>query len=99
MKRITVAITGASGAIYALRTLRALLMREVAVDVVISEFGWMLLRDEAGFRENSKILAGSFGNFTVFRWIIWHCIHLRISLQRWQVVRRGQTVWWWCRVR
>ncbi len=59
MKRITVAITGASGAIYALRTLRALLMRRVAVDVVISEFGWMLLRDEAGFEGKQQ----NFGEF------------------------------------
>ena len=59
MKRITVAITGASGAIYALRTLRALLMHRVAVDVVISEFGWMLLRDEAGFEGKQR----DFGDF------------------------------------
>lgn len=49
MKRITVAITGASGAIYAVRTLRALLMCGTHVDVIVSEFGWMLLRDECGF--------------------------------------------------
>ncbi len=58
MKRITVAITGASGAIYALRTLRALLMHRVAVDVVISEFGWMLLRDEAGFEGKQRDFGG-----------------------------------------
>ena len=58
MKRITVAITGASGAIYALRTLRALLMHRVAVDVVISEFGWMLLRDEAGFEGKQRDFSG-----------------------------------------
>ena len=58
MRRITVAITGASGAIYALRTLRALLMRGVAVDVVISEFGWMLLRDEAGFEGKQQNFGG-----------------------------------------
>ncbi len=58
MKRITVAITGASGAIYALRTLRALLMREVEVDVVISEFGWMLLRDEVGFEGKQQNFGG-----------------------------------------
>ena len=58
MRQITVAITGASGAIYALRTLRALLMREVAVDVVISEFGWMLLRDEAGFEGKQQDFGG-----------------------------------------
>ncbi len=58
MKRITVAITGASGAIYALRTLRALLMHEVAVDVVISEFGWMLLRDEGDFEGKQQNFGG-----------------------------------------
>jgi 4-hydroxy-3-polyprenylbenzoate decarboxylase len=47
--RITVAITGASGAIYALRTLRGLLMTDTAVDLVVSETGWMLLKDEGGF--------------------------------------------------
>lgn len=58
MRRITVAITGASGAIFALRTLRALLVREVAVDVVVSEFGWMLLRDEAGFEGKQRDFGG-----------------------------------------
>lgn len=58
MKRITVAITGASGAIYALRTVRALLMCEARVDVVVSEFGWMLLRDEAGFAGKQQNFAG-----------------------------------------
>ena len=53
-RRVTVAITGASGAIYALRTLRALLMCDIAVDVVISEFGWVLLRDESDFSGKQK---------------------------------------------
>lgn len=48
MDRLTVAVTGASGAIYAIRTLRALLMQELLVDFIVSETGWMLLRDEAG---------------------------------------------------
>lgn len=48
-RRIIVAITGASGAIYALRTLRALLADGHRVDLVVSDLGWMLLRDEAGF--------------------------------------------------
>ncbi len=47
--RITLAVTGASGAIYALRTLRGLMMTDVSVDLVVSETGWMLLRDEGGF--------------------------------------------------
>ena len=47
--RITLAVTGASGAIYAMRTLRGLLLAGVRVDLVVSETGWMLLRDEGGF--------------------------------------------------
>ena len=49
MKHITIAITGASGAIYALRTLRALLICGCHVDLVVSDYGWMLLKEEAGF--------------------------------------------------
>ena len=47
--RITLAVTGASGAIYAMRTLRGLMLTDLQVDLVVSETGWMLLRDEAGF--------------------------------------------------
>src|ERR1700676_5704497 len=45
---IALAITGASGAIYAARTLAALLSRGVHVEVVISDYGRRLLRDELG---------------------------------------------------
>ena len=45
---IAVAITGASGAIYAARTLAALLSRGVRVELVISDYGRRLLRDELG---------------------------------------------------
>jgi 4-hydroxy-3-polyprenylbenzoate decarboxylase len=48
MRTITVAITGASGAIYATRTLASLLERGCHVDLVISEYGRRLLRDELG---------------------------------------------------
>jgi 4-hydroxy-3-polyprenylbenzoate decarboxylase len=61
MKRVTVAITGASGAIYAVRTLGALLQCGTAVDVIVSEFGWMLLRDECGFNDKQH----AFGDFLV----------------------------------
>jgi 4-hydroxy-3-polyprenylbenzoate decarboxylase len=57
--RITLAITGASGAIYALRTLRGLLMTDVSVDLVVSETGWMLLRDEGEFEAKRS----DFGRF------------------------------------
>ena len=45
---IAVAVTGASGAIYAARTLAALLERGVHVELVISDYGRRLLRDELG---------------------------------------------------
>jgi flavin prenyltransferase len=45
---IAVAITGASGALYATRTLAALLERGVHVELVISDYGKRLLLDELG---------------------------------------------------
>jgi flavin prenyltransferase len=47
-RAIAVAITGASGAIYATRTVAALLARGVHVELVISDYGRRLLRDELG---------------------------------------------------
>ena len=45
---VAVAITGASGAVYATRTLAALLARGLRVELVVSDFGRRLLRDELG---------------------------------------------------
>jgi flavin prenyltransferase len=45
---VALAITGASGALYATRTLAALLTRGVHVELVISDYGRRLLRDELG---------------------------------------------------
>jgi flavin prenyltransferase len=45
---VTIAITGASGAVYATRTLAALLERRVHVELVVSDYGRRLLRDELG---------------------------------------------------
>jgi len=45
---IAIAITGASGALYAVRTIAALLTRHVRVEVVISDYGRRLLHDELG---------------------------------------------------
>jgi 4-hydroxy-3-polyprenylbenzoate decarboxylase len=47
-RSIVMAITGASGAIYATRTLAALLERGCRVELIISEYGRRLLRDELG---------------------------------------------------
>jgi flavin prenyltransferase len=47
-RSVALAITGASGAVYATRTLAALLSRSVHVELVISDYGRRLLRDELG---------------------------------------------------
>jgi len=47
-RTFTVAVTGASGAIYATRTLAALLERGCHVELIVSEYGRRLLRDELG---------------------------------------------------
>src|SRR5437867_7160158 len=46
--RIVVGVTGASGTIYAVRTLRALLLAGCETDLIVSTFGARLLRDETG---------------------------------------------------
>ena len=47
-RSIAVAITGASGAVYATRTVAALLERGCHVELVVSDYGRRLLRDELG---------------------------------------------------
>ena len=48
MKQIAIGITGASGALYAVRTLAALLADGRTVELVVSDYGRRLLRDELG---------------------------------------------------
>ena len=45
---IAIAITGASGAVYATRTIAALLARGTHIELIVSEYGRRLLRDELG---------------------------------------------------
>ena len=47
-RSIAIAITGASGAVYATRTVAALLARGIHVELVVSDYGKRLLRDELG---------------------------------------------------
>src|SRR3954463_12302659 len=53
---VAVAITGASGALYATRTLAALLANGVHVELVISDYGKRLLFDELGERASIEQL-------------------------------------------
>ena len=48
LRKIAVAVTGASGAVYATRTLAALLERGCQIDLIVSDYGRRLLRDELG---------------------------------------------------
>jgi 4-hydroxy-3-polyprenylbenzoate decarboxylase len=48
VRTIAVAITGASGAVYAARTVAALLERGCRLEIVASDFGRRLLREELG---------------------------------------------------
>jgi 4-hydroxy-3-polyprenylbenzoate decarboxylase len=72
-KHIVVAVTGASGAIYAVRTIAALLELGCDLEIVVSEYGRRLLTDELGAearvdrlqallaeRYGSAVSAGSF---------------------------------------
>ena len=47
-RAVVVGITGASGALYAVRTVAALLSCGARVELVASDFGRRLLRDELG---------------------------------------------------
>ena len=65
-RTFTVAVTGASGAIYATRTMAALLERGCQLELVISDYGRRLLRDELGEEaavdKLSDFLARKYGN-------------------------------------
>ena len=56
-KAVAVAITGASGAVYATRTTAALLERGVRIELIVSDYGRRLLRDELGEQASVDRLA------------------------------------------
>ena len=47
-RSMAIAITGASGALYAVRTVAALLSQGIHIELVVSDYGRRLLRDELG---------------------------------------------------
>ena len=55
-KQVVVGITGASGALYAGRLLRALLIGGHQVHLVLSKYGRYLLVEELGFRPDKESL-------------------------------------------
>jgi len=52
---VAIGITGASGAVYAVRTVAALLERGVHVELIVSDYGRRLLRDELGDQATGEI--------------------------------------------
>ena len=65
LKTVAVGVTGASGAVYAVRTVAALMELGCQVDLVVSDFGRRLLRDELGpdaaVERIEPYLAGRYG--------------------------------------
>ncbi|MGO9482678.1 MAG: UbiX family flavin prenyltransferase [Candidatus Kryptoniota bacterium] len=59
-KRIIVGITGASGAIYALHTVRALLANGIEVHLIVSDYGAYVIESETEFSLKSGNLLESF---------------------------------------
>jgi 4-hydroxy-3-polyprenylbenzoate decarboxylase len=65
-RTVALAITGASGALYATRTLAAFLERGCHVELIVTEYGRRLLRDELGdaaaVERLTDYLAGKYGD-------------------------------------
>lgn len=60
---IVLAITGASGAPYAVRLLEVLARERVPIEVIISRHGWRLLAHEAGIGDEAALRAATGGNW------------------------------------
>ena len=64
-RSVAVAITGASGALYATRTVASLLERGCHVELIVTDYGRRLLRDELGdeaaVERLTEYLAGKYG--------------------------------------
>ncbi len=57
------AITGASGAPYAVRLLAVLVAHRVPVELIISSHGWRLLQTEAGIADEAALRAATGGDW------------------------------------
>lgn len=65
---VTLAVTGASGAPYAVRLLRGLIDAAVPVHLIVSETGWRLLAEETGISGTDELQAatGDWNGVTVY---------------------------------
>ncbi len=75
-KNIILGITGTSGAIYGLRMLRALLLNEFNVDMILSEYAVYSLYKECGIEIKQSNIAGLFPEINISK----SSIHLHNNL-------------------
>lgn len=61
---IVLAITGASGAPYAVRLLEVLARNQVATELIISSHGWRLLETETGIVDDAQLKARTGGDWS-----------------------------------
>jgi 4-hydroxy-3-polyprenylbenzoate decarboxylase len=65
LKKIILGITGASGAIYAIRTLRGLFIANCEIEMIISDYGKSVLFEEMGSKDPLEILKNAYNfNFS-----------------------------------
>jgi flavin prenyltransferase len=66
---VTLAITGASGALYGVRLLELLATRQVPTWLMVSRHGWRLIEEECGINDDAglkKATGGDWSSVTVF---------------------------------
>jgi 3-polyprenyl-4-hydroxybenzoate decarboxylase len=100
-RRIAVGVTGASGAIYAVRTIAALLEAGCALEIVFSDYGKRLLLDELGpdakVERLSELMAARYGEGIGAGRS--SCTATRIWARRSRAGATRVTAWSSCRVR
>ena len=64
MDPIVVAITGASGAPYAVRLLEVLARQRVPLWLIVSSHGWRLLKEECGIADEAALKAATGGDWS-----------------------------------
>jgi flavin prenyltransferase len=66
-RNVILAMTGTSGAIYGMRMLRALIMNDFNIDLILSEYAVFTLSDELGIEINNKTINNIFPEMLLSR--------------------------------
>jgi len=69
-----IAITGASGSIYAIYLINELLKLGYYIHLIITEAGWQVLKEELGWETNDKLLTIK-NHFNLYNNIIYHDLY------------------------